>query len=464
MGKVVLKVLKEKEVGTHITAHIERQKTVTHEDGTTESVRFVPNSVRDESRMSLNKVLIGGDTPRSELVNARIQECGVKVRADQVRAHLVVMTGTHEDMSALEEDGRLDEWCNDAIALAQRMYGKENVVQAVLHMDEKTPHIHFTCVPLLQGVTKHKKSQETAKKGGRKAKSATEWRLCSKEVFCPQNARMWQTWAGETMKKYGLDRGEVVENPQQGKTTSEWIEQELEHIQSVQTEVKVAEQKRDFIYEERDKALVELNEERKETANLRKERYSLEKEKNDLQKRITEQLEQDKNELDKREAEIKAIKGQIKAHQRDLEHLTTEIDGTSAFVLKSENEAMIKHIAPIARQEKWAISLKEIFQEVSNRTIAQLWSGLSSIVSGVFRLNNEEIEIKNVELNRWDGYVVAKDVGEEYSSSLSDYVGSKLESRNREVKQDQKREQIKQQIKTKQTTWGGWGKKRGMGI
>lgn len=434
MGKVVLNICKEKEVGAHITAHIERQKTVTREDGTTTSERFVPSSVRDESRMSLNKVLIGGDTPRAELVNNRIKECGIKkVRADQVRSHLVVMTGTHEEMKNLENNGKLDEWCKDAIGLAQKMYGKENVVQAVLHMDEKTPHIHFTCVPLLQAETKHqKKDPESAKKGGRKAKSATEWRLCSKEVFCPQNARIWQDWAGETMKKYGLERGVIADTPVKSLTTSEWVEQEAKKIANEKAELGDAERALNELYDER----ITLSEENRELKRDIKDQQGymgyLEEETGKLSTEISNLNQQADNIIEQRNAEIQTLQLQVKKLNDQKNTLIQENDQINLKRRNKEIDAVSSFFGPIIlKSTSWAQNLKNTFQEVSNRTLTLLQVGLATVVSGVFKQKNENIELNNVVLKLKNDHVLAKNHGEEdYSySNLTDFVQNKLDER-----------------------------------
>lgn len=428
MGKVVLNILKEKEVGAHITAHIVRQTSVTLEDGTIETQRFVPPSVRDETRMVLNRVLIGGDTPRADLVNNRIRECGIKkVRADQVRSHLVVMTGTHEDMSALEDEGRLDDWIKDAIDLAQRMYGKENVVQAVLHMDEKTPHIHFTCVPLLQGETKYKKkAAESAKIGGRKAKSATEWRLCSKEVFCPQNARMWQTWAGETMRKYGLERGVIADTPTKSLTTTEWVEQEVEWINSMKPEAQLAEKKRDLAYQQRDDARIEHDQLFADNIKLKNE---------------NNQLKDDIERLTAKKANLIA--------ETDKDRILQECNEL-ADMLANGAERMPEH-------SSWIKELKSSFQEWSNRTIALLFAGKTSVVSGIFKHNNEEIALTNVELKTEKLTLQARDSEDSVFIRLSSFLKKKIDARKEKQSQTKKND-------PKKIEWGNWGKKKGMGI
>lgn len=74
-----------------------------------------------------------------------------KITPDQVRAIRIVLSGTHEDMMKIQDEGRLDEWCDDNLQWLYHTFGKENIVSAVLHMDEHSPHIHATVVPIVTG-------------------------------------------------------------------------------------------------------------------------------------------------------------------------------------------------------------------------------------------------------------------------------------------------------------------------
>ena len=64
-------------------------------------------------------------------------------------------------MKQIEQAGKLDEWCRDSVEWMKRTYGSENVVSAVLHMDEETPHIHATLIPIVQTERRKKKSEKT---------------------------------------------------------------------------------------------------------------------------------------------------------------------------------------------------------------------------------------------------------------------------------------------------------------
>ena len=60
-------------------------------------------------------------------------------------------------MKKLEAEGKLDEWIKKTIGWFQKEFGKKNVVSAVLHMDETTPHLHITVVPITDKDAKERK-------------------------------------------------------------------------------------------------------------------------------------------------------------------------------------------------------------------------------------------------------------------------------------------------------------------
>ena len=131
--------------------------------------RIIPKNA-DPTRTHLNRLLIeypDGVHGRDEAIAHRLNTAGIKrkITHDQVRVVRVVLSGTHEDMMDIQENGRLDEWCSDSIQWLQATFGRENVVAAHLHMDEKTPHIHAAIVPIVTGERrKAKKEQEDGKR------------------------------------------------------------------------------------------------------------------------------------------------------------------------------------------------------------------------------------------------------------------------------------------------------------
>ena len=145
---------------------------------------------------------------RDEAIAHRLKTAGIrrKITHDQVRVVRVVLSGTHEDMMNIQEKGKLDEWCNDSIQWLQATFGKDNVVAAHLHMDEKTPHIHAAVVPIVTGARrKAKKEQENGKRKYRK-KSDTV-RLCADDLFNRQTLIAYHDNYARVMTKYRLQRG-----------------------------------------------------------------------------------------------------------------------------------------------------------------------------------------------------------------------------------------------------------------
>ncbi len=172
MGYAVLHMEKTSGTDAAMSAHIER--TIKPKDA-------------DENRTHLNRELIrfpNGVNNRIQAIQHRLDTAGLtrKIGNNQVRAIRVLLTGTHENMKRITNEGRLDEWCSDNLRYLADTFGRENIVSAVLHMDEQTPHIHATLVPIVKGERKRKKKEEQVKKRYRKKPTDTA-RLCADEIM-----------------------------------------------------------------------------------------------------------------------------------------------------------------------------------------------------------------------------------------------------------------------------------------
>ena len=165
----------------------------------------------DAGRTHLNRELISfpdGIENRTQAIQHRLDTAGLtrKIGNNQVRAIRILLTGTHEDMERITNDGRLDEWCSDNLKYLADTFGKENIVSAVLHMDEQTPHIHATLVPIVRGERKRKKKEEQVKKRYRKKPTDTV-RLCADDIMTRTKLKSYQDTYAQAMSRYGLQRG-----------------------------------------------------------------------------------------------------------------------------------------------------------------------------------------------------------------------------------------------------------------
>jgi|AGTN01.3.fsa_nt_gi Plasmid recombination enzyme. len=205
MGYAVLHLDKSSGNESAMTDHIERNK--------------IHQNV-DPNRIHLNKELIEfpeGVKDRTEAIQHRLETAGLtrQVGKNQVQVIRIMLSGTPEDMKRIQDEGRLDEWCQDNIDWLKKTYGAKNVVAATLHMDETTPHIHASVVPIVQGERrqkdskKRKQEQEQADKPKRKyrKKDPNRVRLCCDDVMAKAKLIEYQDSYGEAMNKYGLGRG-----------------------------------------------------------------------------------------------------------------------------------------------------------------------------------------------------------------------------------------------------------------
>ncbi|NDW11975.1 mobilization protein BmpH [Bacteroides sp. 214] len=289
MGFVVLHIQKPKGNDSGTTAHIER--TVS------------PANANPE-RTHLNKEFIefpDGVDNRTQAIQHRIENAGIKrkISHNQVRALQIMLSGTPEDMQRIQNMGKLDEWCKDNIEWLQETFGKDNLVSAVLHMDEKTPHIHATVVPIVTGerrkIREKKKTevQEQEQSGKRKyrKKPTNTVRLCADDVMTRENLERFQDTYAEKMQKYGLGRGikgseaRHITTPQYYRdlfAINEELKEDIEYLQDQKQEV--YEKVRDM-YDRKDEA-------REKFLNMHEYTQQKEEEITDLQTRI-EQLKQD---------------------------------------------------------------------------------------------------------------------------------------------------------------------------
>ena len=200
MGYVVLHIEKAAGTDAAMSGHVER--------------RIAPANVIT-TLTYLNEELVEfpkGVTNRTEAIQHRLDNAGLerKIGKNQVRALRVMLSGSPEDMKRIRQAGQLDAWAKDSCSWLQKTFGKENVVSAVLHLDEKTPHIHATVVPITRGERRKAKleREKNAQSGKRTYRTKKDRpRLCADDVMARDKLKAYQTTYAEAMAKYGLQRG-----------------------------------------------------------------------------------------------------------------------------------------------------------------------------------------------------------------------------------------------------------------
>ncbi len=243
MGYISIQISKAKgSADTGASDHIER--------------KTMPKNA-DPTRTHLNRELVqfpNGVADRTEAISHRIRTAGIrrKITPDQVRAIRIVLSGTHEDMMRVQDEGRLSEWCDDNLQWLHRTFGRENTVSAVLHMDEHTPHIHATVVPIVTGERrKARKKQAEGRRTYRKKANAV--RLCADDLLTREKLVTYHDSYAAAMAKYGLQRG-IRGSEARHTTTAQYYRDlkrqtgELEvNVRQLQTEQEQAERQLDEV-------------------------------------------------------------------------------------------------------------------------------------------------------------------------------------------------------------------------
>ena len=246
MGYISIQINKAKgSADTGASDHIER--------------KTMPKNA-DPTRTHLNRELVefpDGVADRTEAISHRIRTAGIrrKITPDQVRTIRIVLSGTHEDMMRVQDEGRLNEWCDNNLKWLHHTFGKENTVSAVLHMDEHTPHIHATVVPIVTGeCRKAKKKQTDGKRTYRKKANAV--RLCADDLLTRERLVAYHDSYAKAMAKYGLQRG-IRGSEARHTTTAQYYRDlkrqtgELEaSVRQLQTEQEQAERQLDEVRKE----------------------------------------------------------------------------------------------------------------------------------------------------------------------------------------------------------------------
>lgn len=399
-GFAVCTMKKQTGAAGGLSAHIDRE--VWDEENQC-MVPFRPASVRDDARTALNRECIESAQKigRTQAIWNRLRDAGFsrknddkrddgkktrKIKQDAVIALCFVCTSDEETMKKLEAEGKLDEWIDATLEWFYKEFGKENVVSAVLHMDETTPHLHVTVVPITTEEAKVRKEKpkfdengkpirkyETDKDGniildakGRatpvkrsyKKKEVTA-RLSAKDIANPVSMDRWQEEYPKAVAKFGLKRGEK-KSPMKNKAPAEY------NLEQIQKETEVAITERDAVIEQRKEEEKKRDDVAKQTANIIKEgtekKEQLDNEVSSLQQTVetkSEELEKVESAIEQKSSVLQNMRNEesrlddsIAEKKQEQERLnnSTWLDAMKGLVNKSDKDK--KYLAEIARLEK----------------------------------------------------------------------------------------------------------------
>ena len=160
----------------HIESHNERTKE-----------KYASNPDVDTTRSHMNFHLVTPERKYRAEAEKQIAEAGCRTRSDSVRVVEALVTASPEFFKG-KKRSEVKAYFTEALDFIQKHQSKDTIISAVVHMDEKTPHMHLCFVPLTE-----------------------DKRLSAKEIVGNKKKLTW--WQDEfwkhMVKKYpDLERGE----------------------------------------------------------------------------------------------------------------------------------------------------------------------------------------------------------------------------------------------------------------
>jgi len=120
-------------------AHNERKKET-----------YKSNPDIDSTRKQDNYHLVLPKQTYRREVQRMIQSAGCKTRKDSTVMVETLITASPEFMNGLPQREQ-QEFFIRALSFVESKIGKDNIIAAVVHMDEKTPHMHLSFCPITEG-------------------------------------------------------------------------------------------------------------------------------------------------------------------------------------------------------------------------------------------------------------------------------------------------------------------------
>ena len=148
---------------SNIEAHNERTKD-----------EYASNPDIDKSRSCLNFHLLEPEHKYRAEAERQIKDAGCRTRSDSVRLVEALVTATPEFFKG-KKKAEIKAYFQEALDFIREHQDQKTIISAVVHMDEKTPHMHLCFVP----ITPEKKLSAKAFLGNQK--SLSEWQTAYHE-------------------------------------------------------------------------------------------------------------------------------------------------------------------------------------------------------------------------------------------------------------------------------------------
>ena len=272
-----------------------------------ENYKSTRNPQIDKSRTHLNYHTLPYEKKYLSFIDERIKKLAPKrkIKDDAVLITSFILGSDKEFFDGISPETQ-KQFFDDCTEFFAERYGKENVVSAVVHLDESTPHLHFNLMPVTGG------------------------RLCAKELFDRSALRELQTDFYEVVgKKYDLKRGKEGSTAKhldtvafKTKKMTKAAEAKIREAKKAQTAAKPVKELLES-YESAKSEKIPFSGKKKETEiiALRMKNSELEKQNNVLAKDNGDLY----SELKRKEKTVTVNEGAVKLLEKLLEHAPEEL-------------------------------------------------------------------------------------------------------------------------------------------
>lgn len=165
-----------------------------------------------------------------------------------------------------KSDDEIRQYFQKCYDFASQKYGKENIISAMVHLDEKTPHMHLCFAPIV--------------------KKDNEYKFCANDLFNHKMEELQDQVQDQVFSKYGMKRGELKKTHLE---TLDWkIQQYTRRKEELEQQIAELENTRD------NNALYKLQRDLKKTQKMLSQMFEVIESDPDLMKHykdVAEELE-----------------------------------------------------------------------------------------------------------------------------------------------------------------------------
>lgn len=345
---------------------IEMPKPIRMKDGT------------QKERISVANIILGGSRDRMLQLAFGDQHVDLSKGADN--RHIVRQ---HD----------IEEWAKDQYNLMCKLYGEDNIVAFVVHLDEKNPHVHCTIIPERDGKISYNKIF-----GGPKNEAREKFKGVH-DAVAAVNAR------------WGLERGDNIQQTgAKHRTSEEYLNDLRKQCNRMEDSVKLLEGEIRHNEIKLKGLMTMYNNKLTVIGDLESQRQNLEDEVLSGEYNLQE-IEKKKNKLDT----------QIQNNQDFLERKRREIDETQKLLDQLKKEYSEKLLQVKETDEKISSLRRQITQFKYNDTLNQKATAAvaSHLIIEISRFFNELKDYAKEKL-KWTGQVDIDELIE--GSSLFDFT------------------------------------------